>query len=67
VTPKCEHLNRAKHSDYEESTQIDGKWRTIRIARTKCVTCPAIFMSRIHKDAVASNRDVDGYYGVTYE
>lgn len=64
----CLHINQKEIEHHEKSVQQkDGRFQTIRMHQWECLDCGAVLSSKVERDAVASNRSIDDYWGVTYE
>ena len=63
---KCKHKFELTEP-YEKSELIGSRIRTIRVEREQCSRCFGYWKNPIHVNAVMEDRDIDGYWGTTYE
>jgi len=63
----CSHINYHEIEHLEESHQCKVGFRVIRMHQWECDDCGAILKSCVERDAVASGRAIDDYWGMTYE
>ena len=64
----CDHKKQHPIEHGERSTQLkDGRFRVESWHRWKCDDCAAVLTSFVERDALASDRSIDDYWGVNYE
>ena len=65
---KCIHNWEPLPEPLEESVEVHTHlFRITRIRRAVCTLCDDIGHLKVDRDAVASGRAVDDYYGLNYE